>query len=1539
MTAKSRHVHFETYCDGMLRTLMHPTVTIPGEGDQPNPLWRMDEANSSGPIQSLIRAWSLVGDVLTFYQERIAEERDIDRAREEFSAYSMTRMFGYVPQPVISARAWLCFLAGADKSDHARIPQGMQVANVPPEGKLPSIFETSSALDAFADWGAVPLAAQSRPAIAKLSPNATRLVLEGSDQIVPGSAVVMRIRTGQVDRLVAALVSDTLSDRARNVTLVRWQSLPPNTIVGGEEIVDVRLLETSVRPFGALAPPYTSASAADRRKYAFGGVAVRDGAAWQPLSSGLSDAPLGLAYGRGVLFGIAGPRLFRKGAGDSWSVTTPFTAYPAQSITTTPGGLLAVGTATGNVLVSIDDGLTWSLVGAASSTPAKKLGRFQMRSLANLPIHGIAIDESGEVPTVFVATDRGVASIALNEDVWTWRNDGFPGTNPKTGVASLGVTSIVVADADGTLLVTTTYGVFRSKRGESWNRVWGLGSVSGITSLADGSSIAIGPGGVFRSDDGVTWEKALTVDGLPRTLASGATTAVVAVGNDLYLSDDGGKTWTAAGDPLKTPIHAAAVARDGRIAVASPFVDDPKSDWPGLELSGDVLSLDREVAVQPGDIVAVSLDLDGSIACEAYVVRSVRTAMLSEFGLTGISTQLRIDRAISDTLRDARHAIVHVGGRMRAAVAVKRESSEPPTLVLDVPRGLTPLQPGRQLAIEGRPIRVQLAALAGGPFAVSAAGAAPLPDTLRALRDNSIGLDVEAVASLGDAGVIVARCDGIWRCADLSSAPWEKLPSLPRGLAARSLACFDSAVYATCESADENIARSGVYLLSGDQWILALGGAMRRVVVAAGVLWACADTGLYILADGAWSIADPLLERLGFSYVAADEHIVLAASDDGVYIKEAGSWRRLPGFNGIAVNVIEITPNAWFAGTRTAGTWKLPLGNTDWEAVATGRNTDVVALAVIDGNAVVASERGVGISLRGETTDATLATNVVAFIDVQVQGERSLLAFRGVPVLPPVVGGDGYVPMRRFVVSVNDNIETGALDAGMLTPSTRARVEAALNAKLSGFELVVDESGSAWRLEGIDPLPVYAIRREATSFSIFEVERFELESPPTLWPGSLTKRWPLLGDWVSPPALLALDDDLWYTVARSDANVAAEISQLAAQSDTQIVLQRPLTRAFDPLSVNICGNVVEATNGATIARDEVLLSGDASVPAQTATLANKPLSNVVDDGSVAPALQVWVRADVPSDPLAATAALSNRGRDEEMIRWKCVPNFSQSGPAAPHFTLQQDHEGRATLTFGDGEIARRLPTGRDNVVARYRVGGGADGNVVANSLTLFQRPHAGLSKVYNPLAARGGADADRVADVRTRATLGLISMGRVVSEMDLLDYVSAWSGVEKVSLARVPRQVRSTTRSKLVVTVAPASVDTDELQRVLRRDGAKNWNIQFVTYRERRFSLHATLLVDPAYDAATARSTAEAALLGEYAFPRRDLRQDVYESAIIALLQSVAGVSAVTIGALFENSGLHAAGGRLLGDDESAEEAASVLIIDPSGLELKVMPS
>jgi hypothetical protein len=126
--------------------------------DGPNmgsrPLSGLGTRATDDPSIALLDAFSSVADVLTFYQERIANEGFLRTATERRSVLELARAIGYELNPGVAASTYLAFTVesatGAPKQ--ALIHKGTKVQSVPPQGKLPQTFETTEDIQAKAEW-------------------------------------------------------------------------------------------------------------------------------------------------------------------------------------------------------------------------------------------------------------------------------------------------------------------------------------------------------------------------------------------------------------------------------------------------------------------------------------------------------------------------------------------------------------------------------------------------------------------------------------------------------------------------------------------------------------------------------------------------------------------------------------------------------------------------------------------------------------------------------------------------------------------------------------------------------------------------------------------------------------------------------------------------------------------------------------------------------------------------------------------------------------------------------------------------------------------------------------------------------------------------------------------------------------------------------------------------------------------------------------------------------------------------------------------
>jgi uncharacterized phage protein gp47/JayE len=95
---------------------------------------------------TFIELWAAVLDVLTFYQERYANEVFLRTAQRSTSLRRLARLLDYSPRPGVAALAKLAFTLDPGKT--AQIPIGLRVQSVPAQNQQPQTYETLEAVSA-----------------------------------------------------------------------------------------------------------------------------------------------------------------------------------------------------------------------------------------------------------------------------------------------------------------------------------------------------------------------------------------------------------------------------------------------------------------------------------------------------------------------------------------------------------------------------------------------------------------------------------------------------------------------------------------------------------------------------------------------------------------------------------------------------------------------------------------------------------------------------------------------------------------------------------------------------------------------------------------------------------------------------------------------------------------------------------------------------------------------------------------------------------------------------------------------------------------------------------------------------------------------------------------------------------------------------------------------------------------------------------------------------------------------------------------------
>ena len=195
-----------------------------GDGDGTRPLAALRMRDGGDPAIALLDGWSMVADVLTFYQERIANEGYLRTATERRSLFELARLVGYQPRPGVASSVYLTYKIDPNVAEEIIVPRGARAQTVPAQDESPESFETSVDLAARSAWNRLGLR-QSEPQQWEDIERDGLLYLSGTQtRLKPGDALL--IDRGEANRApapyrVISIDADLKADRTA-VLIEEW---------------------------------------------------------------------------------------------------------------------------------------------------------------------------------------------------------------------------------------------------------------------------------------------------------------------------------------------------------------------------------------------------------------------------------------------------------------------------------------------------------------------------------------------------------------------------------------------------------------------------------------------------------------------------------------------------------------------------------------------------------------------------------------------------------------------------------------------------------------------------------------------------------------------------------------------------------------------------------------------------------------------------------------------------------------------------------------------------------------------------------------------------------------------------------------------------------------------------------------------------------------------------------------------------------------------------------------------------------------------
>lgn len=336
-------------------------------------LRQLTTRDRNDPAIALLDSVAVLADVLTFYQERIANEGFLNTATELRSVLELARMVGYELNPGVAASTLLAFTVDDAPGSPTRvnIPKGTAVLSIPEKEELPQTFETSTDFIARLEWNAL----KPRPTRPQLiHPKHRELLLQGvNTRLQVGDTLLLLDGDGQeIEKRTLLTVESLEIVVPADHTRITWKPLTP--LINLPQKPTLLAFRQQARVFGFNAPRWQDVpdtlkqeAAAENRQITQGGVLFTgdDGASLQSMNAGLPSADVRCVAiaPSGYYFAGFNNGVFRsKDAGTSWqAVNAGLTNLNIQTVYVAPtSGHLFVGTADGGVFRSKDDGESWT---------------------------------------------------------------------------------------------------------------------------------------------------------------------------------------------------------------------------------------------------------------------------------------------------------------------------------------------------------------------------------------------------------------------------------------------------------------------------------------------------------------------------------------------------------------------------------------------------------------------------------------------------------------------------------------------------------------------------------------------------------------------------------------------------------------------------------------------------------------------------------------------------------------------------------------------------------------------------------------------------------------------------------------------------------------------------------------------------------------------------------------------------------------------------------------------------------------------------
>ena len=225
--------------------------------DPANPFVNWRQGNDSDYHTMFIELWAYVADVLTFYQERIANEAYLGTATQRDSMMRLAELIDNHPSPGAGASAMVAFSMAKGKT--ITVPASFRVGSKASPGKAAAVFETSGAVTAVSDHNAMPVATVlPQDQFGRIPSTIRTIVLTGTNnRLSVGDYVLLVINENNPGEGATAFrIQSVGTDKPSNTTTITWTEPPGSSYSGGAVPVHLYAFRATAAVFGSNAPEW-----------------------------------------------------------------------------------------------------------------------------------------------------------------------------------------------------------------------------------------------------------------------------------------------------------------------------------------------------------------------------------------------------------------------------------------------------------------------------------------------------------------------------------------------------------------------------------------------------------------------------------------------------------------------------------------------------------------------------------------------------------------------------------------------------------------------------------------------------------------------------------------------------------------------------------------------------------------------------------------------------------------------------------------------------------------------------------------------------------------------------------------------------------------------------------------------------------------------------------------------------------------------------------------------------------------------------------